>query len=110
MKLVTRRPEVLTGQDMQKIYDAAIRVVRRVPLTCHATGEFYSYLRQFGCEIDGDQITFPTDVVDKAIARIEEQRASNQEAHQGPLKGQQEGWGPRGRGHSSCAAATARPL
>ena len=90
MKLVTRRPEVLTEQDMQKIYDAAIRVVRRVPLTCHATDEFYRYLREFGCEIDGDQVTFPAAVVDEAVTRIEAQRAVNQAAHQEPWQDQQE--------------------
>jgi len=90
MKLITYRPEVLTYRDMQKIYDAAIRVVRRVPLTCHATDEFYGYLRAFGCEIGGDQITFPAVVVDEVVARIGEQRAANQAAHREPRQDQQE--------------------
>ena len=90
MKLVTHRPEVLTDGDMQKIHDAAIRVVRRVPLTCHATDEFYAYLREFGCDIDGDQVTFPAAVVDKVVGRIEEHRAANQAAHQEPRQSQRE--------------------
>ncbi|MEW6360453.1 MAG: trimethylamine methyltransferase family protein [Planctomycetota bacterium] len=74
MKLIMQRPSVLTSDDMQKIYDAAIRVVRRVPLRCRATDEFYAYLRDFGCEIAGDQVRFPAPVVDKVVGMIEAQR------------------------------------
>lgn len=74
MKLLTRRPSVLTRHDMQQIYDAALRVVKRVPLRCQATDEFYTYLREFGCEIDGDLVRFPAPVVDKVVGLIEEHR------------------------------------
>lgn len=77
MKMITRRPAVLTQKDMQKIYDAAIRVVRKVPLRCQATDEFYGYLRDFGCEIAGDEVRFPDSVVDKVVARIEEHKRQN---------------------------------
>ncbi len=77
MHLVTRRPVVLTRADMRQIYDAAIRVVRRVPLKCQATDEFYGYLRDFGCEVNGELVRFPAAVVDKAVGLIEEQRDRN---------------------------------
>ncbi len=77
MHLVTRRPVVLTRADMRQIYDASIRVVRRVPLKCQATDEFYGYLRDFGCEVSGELVRFPAAVVDKAVGLIEEQRDRN---------------------------------
>ena len=77
MKLVTRRPAVLAPQDRQRIYDAAIRVVRRVPLRCQATDEFYDCLRAFGCQVDGERVTFPAPVVDEVVGRIAEQRERN---------------------------------
>ena len=77
MKLVTRRPTVLTRTDMQKIYDAAIRVAKRVPLKCQATDEFYQYLRDFGCEIERDQVRFPAAVVDRVVGMIDEKREQN---------------------------------
>jgi len=80
VKLMTQRPAVLTQRDMQKIYDAAIRVVRRVPLRCQATDEFYDYLRDFGCRIDGDEVRFPKPVVDDVMARIEAHRNGNLDA------------------------------
>ena len=91
MKLVTHRPAVLTAQDTQAIYDAAIRVVRRVPLKCQATDEFYACLSDFGCEVSGDAVRFPTSVVDKVAGLIAERREQNLAARRkasGPRQGQ----------------------
>ena len=77
MNLATRRPAVLTREDARSIYDAAIRVVRRVPLRCQAPDEFTAYLRHFGCEIEGELVRFPAAVVDKAVGLIEERREEN---------------------------------
>lgn len=74
MKLVTRRPLVLTQADLQAIWEAAIRVVRRVPLRCQGTAEFYDYLTDFGCTVEGELVRFPEAVVDKVVARIEAHR------------------------------------
>jgi len=82
MRLQTRRPQVLTRQDMQSILDAAIRVARRVPLRCHGTAEFCECLRAFGCEIDGELVRFPAAVVDKVVGAIAEQRDRNLAARQ----------------------------
>lgn len=59
---------------MQSIYDAAIRVVKRVPLRCQASEEFYDYLSDFGCEVEGELIRFPGPVVDRVVGQIEEHR------------------------------------
>ena len=77
MKLVTRRPAVLTRADMQQISDAAIRVAKRVPLRCQATEEFYDYLSGFGCAVDGETVTFPAPVIDGVVDQIAEQRERN---------------------------------
>jgi len=83
MKLVTHRPAVLSAQDMQAIYDAAIRVLRRVPLRCQATDEFYGYLSEFGCQVDGETVRFPAHVVDKVVGLIAERRDQNLAARAG---------------------------
>ena len=80
MRLRTHKPQVLTPVDMQRIYDAAIRVAKRVPLRCQATDEFYGYLREFGCEIDRDSVRFPAAVVDKVVGLIAEHRERNRAA------------------------------
>jgi len=77
MQLVTRRPAVLARHDTAQIYEAAIRVVKRVPLRCQATDEFYDLLRAFGCEIQGENVRFPGRVVDDVVGRIAEQRERN---------------------------------
>ena len=48
MHLQTRQAAVLTTDDMRKIYEAAIRVVRRVPLRCQGTDEFNALLSDLG--------------------------------------------------------------
>ena len=111
MKLVTHRPEVLSPQDMQQIYDASIRVVRRVPLTCHGTDEFFGYLREYGCQISGDQVTFPDAVVDAVVARIEERRDYNLAAQEGPRVSRPEAvagvdYGGQAMGSAASVAST----
>lgn len=86
MRLITHRPDVLAPQDMQRILDAAIRVVRRVPLRCQGTDEFNDHLTAFGCHVDGDAITFPDVVVDRVVDRIQAQRDQNLASRARPVR------------------------
>ncbi|MGD9498354.1 MAG: trimethylamine methyltransferase family protein [Armatimonadota bacterium] len=70
MKLTTRAMQVLSEQEMERIWQAALRIWARVPLRAPGTDEFMSALRDFGCTIDGDRIGFPEDVREKTLARI----------------------------------------
>ena len=72
-----RRPTVLTDADMQSIYDAAVRVVKRVPLRCQGTDEFCAHLSDFGCRIDGELVRFPGPLVDRVVDLIRECREAN---------------------------------
>ncbi|MBI2302269.1 MAG: trimethylamine methyltransferase family protein [Armatimonadetes bacterium] len=77
MKLVCHRPTLLSPDERQHIYAAAVRVVRRVPLRCQATDEFLAPLADYGCRIDGERVWFPDDVVDRVVALIAEHKAAN---------------------------------
>jgi len=90
VKLTTQRPTVLTNRDMQEIYDAAIRVVKRVPLRCQGTDEFSAYLRDFGCEISGENVRFPSPVVDRVVGMIRECRDANRASTEKPAPAPQE--------------------
>ncbi len=68
MKVETRRPAVLAAEDMQRIYDAAIRVVKRVPLRCQATDELFSP-ELADRRVAGAWFTDPTTMLDRARAR-----------------------------------------
>ncbi|MGD8238289.1 MAG: trimethylamine methyltransferase family protein [Armatimonadota bacterium] len=75
MKLLCRPPLVLSDAELEQIRRAAIRVFRRVPLRAQGTDEFDQALRDFGCEIDAEQVRFPAAVVDTVLERIEAARA-----------------------------------
>ncbi|MFQ6097592.1 MAG: trimethylamine methyltransferase family protein [Armatimonadota bacterium] len=75
MKLTCRAPLTLDEPEMARITQAAIRVLRRVPLRAQGTDEFNQCLRDFGCEIEGDRVRFPDVVVEEVLARIAEAKA-----------------------------------
>ena len=56
--------------DVRAIVGSALRILRRVPMTIDGTDEFYGYLRDFGCEINGKKVSFPDAVIDRTMARI----------------------------------------
>lgn len=77
VKLVTRRPLVLADAELRAIVEAAVRVVRRVPLRCQADDAFYAYLSDYGCRVDGELVWFPETVIERALGRIEAQRGAS---------------------------------
>lgn len=77
MKLVTRCMSVLSEEEMEQIWQAALRVWAQVPLRAQGTEEFNQLVRDFGCDIDGERITFPQGVRDAVLGRIEEMRKAN---------------------------------
>ncbi len=76
MKLVCRGMSVLSESEKDQIWQAALRVFRKVPLRVQGTDEFYQYLRDFGCQIDGELVRFPEPVVEKLLDRISQAKAS----------------------------------
>ena len=81
MKLATRCMQTLDEGELQQIWETALRVWERVPLRVQGTDEFMELVRGFGCNIEGDRISFPDDVRDKTLAAIAEVRRTN-----GPMR------------------------
>lgn len=87
MVLSTRCPVVLTPEEMESIYQAALRVWARVPLRAQGPEEFMQAVRDFGCDVHGDRIFFPEAVRDATLALIHERR----EAHWPPRPAEVQG-------------------
>ena len=62
--------------DVRGIVEAALRILKRVPMTIDGTDEFNDCLCDFGCEINGRKVAFPEAVVDRTMARIAERKKS----------------------------------
>ena len=77
MNLTFQVMQVLNEQEMQQIGEAALRVWGQVPLRAQGTEEFNEALLDFGCQIDGDCVTFPKAVQEKVLARLEQSRQEN---------------------------------
>lgn len=76
MQLLTRCMSVLTDGEMDQIWRAALRVWAEVPLRAQGNDEFMQALRDFGCDLDGELIRFPSAVRDTVLACIEQSRSS----------------------------------
>lgn len=74
MHLLTRTMSVLTDEELEQIWQAALRVWARVPLRAQGTEEFNQALSDFGCAISGELVTFPEAVRDKVLARVAQSR------------------------------------
>lgn len=81
MILNSRGPSVLTPEEMESIYQAALRVWAQVPLRAQGPEEFTQAVRDFGCTVEGDRLYFPDSVREATLARIAERR----EAHWPPV-------------------------
>ena len=73
MKLLS---DFLTDDELQRIFDAAVRIWRQVPFRVQGPAEFMDPLRDFGCEVSGELVRFPSSVVDRTIDRIREHKRS----------------------------------
>jgi len=64
--------QLLEESDLERIFQAALRIWRAVPFRIQGTDEFFDYLRDFGCRIDGELVHFPEPVIEKVLARVRE--------------------------------------
>ncbi|MBD3292204.1 MAG: hypothetical protein GF393_04725 [Armatimonadia bacterium] len=74
MALTSIPPHVLSVDEMDRIREAALDLWARVPTRIGRHEEFRAALRDFGCTIDGDRLSFPPAVRETVLGRIEEQR------------------------------------
>ncbi len=77
MILATRTMTVLTEAELAQIEQAAWRVFARVPLRAQGTDEFATALREFGCDLAGERVTFPAPVRDRLRDRLAAARTVN---------------------------------
>ena len=85
MKLSMRTElELLSESDLEKLFHDALRVWREVPFRVQGTNEFFDYLSDYGCKIDGELVRFPEPVIDRVLARInaEKRRRTEQRNRQ----------------------------
>jgi len=79
--------ELLEPAHLQGLLQDAIRVWREVPYRVQGTDEFFSYLTDYGCQVDGELVRFPQRVIDGVLDRIGEekrQRAGNGDGFAAP--------------------------
>lgn len=74
MKLVTRGMMVFDEGEMERIWQAALRVWAEVPLRAQGTEEFMQALRDFGCDVSGEHVRFPQSVRDTVLGQVEASR------------------------------------
>ena len=67
----------MDSEDVKAILDAALRILSKLPMRIDGTEEFFEYLRAFGCGVSGQNVTFPSSVIDKTMARIAESKRAN---------------------------------
>ena len=69
--------EFLSEEALETIFQSAVRILARVPFRIQGTPEFMDYLRDFGCEIDGERVRFPPPVIDGIVDRIRAAKEQN---------------------------------
>jgi len=71
---------LLDESALQRVFDAAVRIWRQVPLRVQGTDEFMDYMRAFGCDVYGELVRFPQPVIDATLDRVREQKRKYVEA------------------------------
>jgi len=66
--------EFLSEAELEKVFQAALRIWRQVPFRIQGTDEFFDYLRKSGCQVDGELVRFPAPVIEKVLARVRTQK------------------------------------
>ena len=74
MNLLNRPPEVLSSEEMTRIWQAGLEIFARVPVRIQGDDEVFDALNDLGCVIEGDRVTFPEPVRDAVLERIEAHR------------------------------------
>ena len=75
MKLKMRMEmELLNEQQLRHALEQAIVVWEKMPFRVQGTDEYFDYLTAYGCRIDGEMVRFPKPVIDKVLARHEEEK------------------------------------
>ena len=68
---------------LETLFQQSLEVWREVPFRVQGTDEFYELLSDYGCAINGEQVTFPRPVRDKVLARIADEKRAREEADAG---------------------------
>ena len=66
--------ELFSEAELEKMLQDALKVWREVPFRVQGTEEFFDYLIDYGCTVDGELVRFPQVVVDKVMGRIAERK------------------------------------
>ena len=67
--------ELLSESQLDKLLQDALKIWKQIPFHIQGTDEFFDYLTDFGCKIDGEYVYFPQPVIDKVLGRIAEDLA-----------------------------------
>lgn len=102
MFLQTQVASVLNPEEMESIWQAALRVLARVPLRAQGTEEFNQALRDYGCELDDERLSFPPAVREKLQARIEQSRAERGPCRPAPVTGTKLSYSASGQALTCC--------
>lgn len=72
-----QRPRVFDDTELERIHDAAVRVFRSVTATIDGPEEFMGAVADFGCDVTGAKVRFPTRVVDEVLSRVRARKVVN---------------------------------
>lgn len=70
---------LFTESELEPLLQQALRVLREVPFRVQGTDEFFDYLTDYGCQIDGELVRFPDAVIDKVLARYQDEKRKDVE-------------------------------
>jgi len=69
--------ELFTEAQLEKLFQEALQVWKKIPFRVQGTDEFFDYLNSYGCQINGELIRFPQSVIDEVLLRISDEKAIN---------------------------------
>ena len=65
---------LLDGAELESLFQKALEVWAQVPFRVQGTQEFFDYLSDYGCQIAGEQVSFPPAAREKVLSRIAEEK------------------------------------
>jgi trimethylamine---corrinoid protein Co-methyltransferase len=75
MRMRTRMEmRLLDEPTLEDLFQKALRVWKTIPFRVQGTGEFFEYLTDFGCRVEGELVHFDQPVIDKVLDRVREEK------------------------------------
>lgn len=103
--MVTLRSKlkVLSVEEIESIHDTAVDVIREVGMMVQDDGILFE-LEKYGCQVGGNVVKFPKDVIDVYLGELRAYKEQNVKANRNESEGLQ--FYATGQGHYACDVET----